>query len=350
MKQHLRIFMALLVFMICGGVSFGQTEKSVKLTLSSSAKFGTASGSTLTQNGVTWTVTSTVDGKIQNSYSTTYNGQQFGTSNAVWAGNFSTSNIAGKIKKVEIAANTGGSANLSVKVGTTDFTSNTATSVAVEKKSSGINTYTFTGDAEGKIVVSLTGTSKACYLGSIIVTYTEDTKTTTTLTFPKTSYTFTVGENDGILEISDNPATLSPSDAGTINYKSDNEAVATVDDKGVVTLLTEKPVEVTITASFAGNDKYKASEASYTITVKKKPGEVEDGVFDFSKPEDYGYEKVTSNGITMPVGSEVKAGNVTLKVLKKGTSDAGWWYDGVWRIYKNSEHELSVPDGYVILL
>ena len=310
--------------------------------MSSSAKFGTKSGSTLTQNGVTWTATST-DGEIQNSYSTSYKGQQFGTAKTVWVGNFSTSDIAGKIKKVEITANTGESADLSVKVGTTDFTSSTATSVAVEKNTSGINTYTFSGDAEGKIVVSLTGTSKACYLGSITVTYTEDTKIITTLTFPKTSYIFTIGENEGILEISDNPAKLSPSDAGTINYKSDNEDVATVDDKGVVTLLTEKPAEVTITASYAGNDTYRASSASYTIVVKAL-----EEVFDFSKPEDYGYEKATSNGISMPVGAEVKAGNVTLKVLKKGTSDASWWNDGVWRIYKNSEHELSVPGGYMI--
>lgn len=143
------------------------------MTLSSDTKFGQKSGSTLKQNGVTWKVT-TKSGEIRNSYQTNYNGQQFGVKKTPWQGTFSTSNIVGNITKVVVAANTGGTANLSVKVGNTDFLSSEKSIVDVVKKSNGINTYTFEGNATGEIVVSLNGTKAACYLGSITVTYMED--------------------------------------------------------------------------------------------------------------------------------------------------------------------------------
>jgi hypothetical protein len=50
-----------------------------------------------------------------------------------------------------------------------------------------------------------------------------------------------------------------------VTYSSSNEAVATVNAEGAVTLL--KAGETTITASFAGDANYKAGSASYTLTV-----------------------------------------------------------------------------------
>ena len=52
---------------------------------------------------------------------------------------------------------------------------------------------------------------------------------------------------------------------GTITYTSSNTATATVDEAGIVTL--EAVGETTITATFAGNDTYNASTASYVLTV-----------------------------------------------------------------------------------
>lgn len=183
MKNYLRflspVMLLLMAVMFGGGKILAQ--KTVSLTLSSDAKFGQKSGSTLTQNGVTWKVT-TNSGKIQNSYQTIYNGQQFGVKKTPWQGTFSTSNIVGNITKVAVAANTGGAANLSVKVGNTDFLSSEKSIVNVVKNSNGINTYTFEGNATGEIVVSLNGTKAACYLGSITVTYMEDDGKTETLT------------------------------------------------------------------------------------------------------------------------------------------------------------------------
>lgn len=249
------------------------------MTLSKDVKFGTKSGSTLTQNSVTWKVT-TKSGSIQNSYqSIYYNGQQFGVSDTPWKGTFSTSDIVGKITKVAVAANTGGSANLSVKVGNTDFLSSGKATVNVDKKKNGINTYTFEGNATGDVVISLNGSSKACYLGGITVTYMEDDgKTQTTLSFPTSSYTYEVGQDNGTVTIDNNAAVLKDkegnaiSDAtGKITYSVEssveNFAILGDENSSGIIVDTNKEGTATVTATFAGDDTYAASKASYTINV-----------------------------------------------------------------------------------
>ncbi|WP_297233183.1 hypothetical protein [uncultured Prevotella sp.] len=240
--------------------------------LSSSAKFDTKNGSTLTQNGLTWTVT-TKKGEIQNSYNNdTYKGQQFGTSKNPWQGTFSTENVQGTVTKVSVAANTGGNATLSVKVGNVDFKCGGKTSASVVKKSQGINTYDFEGGASGKIVVSLNGTSKACYLGSITVTYVGSDMKLTELSFPKDSYSFAT-TND-LSAFTGQKATLTSGGAEltgkTVTYSKLGEDIfSTFDDKTGVLALNGKAGVATVTAKFAGDDVYASSTKSYTVTVKK---------------------------------------------------------------------------------
>lgn len=253
-----------------GGISYGQGT--VSLVLSSDAKFGTKSGSTLTQNGVTWTVT-TKKGEIQNSYNNdTYKGQQFGTSKNPWQGTFSTENVQGTVTKVSVAANTGGNATLSVKVGNVDFKCGGKTSASVVKKSQGINTYDFEGGASGKIVVSLNGTSKACYLGSITVTYVGSDMKLTELSFPKDSYSFAT-TND-LSSFTGQKATLTSGGAEltgkTVTYsKSGDDIFSTLDDNTGVLALNGTAGKATVTAKFAGDEVYASSTKSYTVTVKK---------------------------------------------------------------------------------
>ncbi len=69
-----------------------------------------------------------------------------------------------------------------------------------------------------------------------------------------------------------NPATLSPNVEGaTISYAISESKFAdgeiSVDNNGTVTFSTDKEASATITASYAGNDTYAASTASYTIKV-----------------------------------------------------------------------------------
>ena len=157
-----------IVFLLVASFSAFGAEKT--LQLSSSAKFGTESGSTLAQEDVTWTATS-LSGDIRNTFNTaTYLGQQFGTSSAPWTGNFSAV-FSESVVSVRIIANTGGEADLSVAVGGTTFYSASQDTIAVVKKTDASpNTYEFTGSGSGELVVSVSNTSQAFYLNSIVVT------------------------------------------------------------------------------------------------------------------------------------------------------------------------------------
>ena len=311
-----------------GGVSFGQEE--VTYTVASATSV---------------TASKNIDG-VTATFKNTYTGNK----EQLTSGNSMTLTLKGypytiKQLKLNLHRNSSkGLGTLAMTVGETNVLNKTFVkddlTANYKEYTFDVATYTATGD----VVIKLSATENSLYCNSFTIVPMQDGKTSTTLSFGTDFDNKTITKNVG--DIFEVLATLTPAIEGAaITYKSSDATVAEVVDG---TVEAKKEGTATITASFAGNDKYKASEASYTITVKKKPGEVEDGVFDFSKPEDYGYEKVTSDGITMPAGAEVKAGNVTLKVLKKGTTDASWWNDGVWRIYKNSEHELSVSDGYVI--
>lgn len=136
--------------------------------------------------------------------------------------------------------------------------------------------YTFEGTATGDIVVKVSKTKceKALYLKSIEVTYSTEgsDKTQTTLSFSKSesSFTYDLNYNGGIAELV-NPATLSPNVEGaTISYAISESTFAdgeiSVED-GTVTFCTDKEASATITASYAGNDTYEASTASYTIKI-----------------------------------------------------------------------------------
>lgn len=144
-----------------------------KLTLSNTTAGKFINTNPIKQNNVTWTATTT-KGSINGSWQSTYGGEQYGTGNSPCAIEFSTSDISGTITKVAVQCNTGGSATVGVTVGGNQFGS-AAKNVT---KTTGINaskpvpTYTFEGTASGEIIVSLTGTSAACYLTSIEVTYT----------------------------------------------------------------------------------------------------------------------------------------------------------------------------------
>ena len=141
-------------------------------------------------------------------------------------------------------------------------------------------------------------------------------------------------------------ATLTPTIKGaTIQYTSSNPSVASVNEKtGEVTALHEGDSE--ITASFAGNDTYLPSSASYTIRVNKE------GFFDFTQTvNDYGSE-CTPGSTSYTYNSTWKAGKVTLTTDKAKGEGFRWWkntddtYD--FRAYSYSVFTISVAEGYYI--
>lgn len=322
-----------------GGASYGETA-TLKFT-----KACRGSG-TDSQNN-TWTITS--DSK--ESVFDKEKGIHYGTSSA--AVSFikaTTSSFVGTmISKIVVNASAAGagSPKVSCKVGGEAFGGEHSLGTANAA-------YTFTGMAKGdiEVVVSKKSTKKALYLLSVEVTYVKSSKEFTTLSFGEglngKTYNCTVGD-----AFAAPTATLTPAVEGAkITYSSDKPEVATVDaSTGAVTLGTTEGTAV-ITASYAGNDRYEASKASYTINLTK-PFEVEDGVFDFTEPEAYGYKTPALGSATnLEVGDKIIARNVIITVKKNGSTPTRFWNNNSgkldFRVYKNAVLNIAVPEGYVI--
>lgn len=325
--------------MLCGGASYGETA-TLRFT-----KACRGSG-TDSQNN-TWTITS--DSK--ESVFDKEKGIHYGTSSA--AVSFikaTTSSFVGTmISKIVVNASAAdaGSPKVSCKVGGEAFGGEQSLGTANAA-------YTFTGMAKGdiEVVVSKKSTKKALYLLSVEVTYVKSSKEFTTLSFGEglngKTYNCTVGD-----AFAAPTATLTPAVEGAkITYSSDKPEVATVDaSTGAVTLGTTEGTAV-ITASYAGNDRYEASKASYTINLTK-PFEVEDGVFDFTEPEAYGYKTPALGSATnLEVGDKIIARNVIITVKKNGSTPTRFWNNNSgkldFRVYKNAVLNIAVPEGYVI--
>lgn len=97
---------------------------------------------------------------------------------------------------------------------------------------------------------------------NLYVEYVETPKEDVTLRFEATELTGKVGEDFQEPTLMIYPAGIS------VTYSSNNPAVATVDAAGNVTLVGAG--EVTITASFEGNNEYNSATASYTISVTEE--------------------------------------------------------------------------------
>lgn len=342
MNKLLRYLLLICVVVLCGGASYGETA-TLRFT-----KACRGSG-TDSQNN-TWTITS--DSK--ESVFDKDKGIHYGTSSA--AVSFikaTTSSFVGTmITKIVVNASAAGAAGagspkVSCKVGGEAFGGEQSLGPANAA-------YTFTGMAKGdiEVVVSKKSTKKALYLLSVEVTYVKSSKEFTTLSFGEglngKTYNCTVGD-----AFAAPTATLTPAVEGAkITYSSDKPEVATVDaSTGAVTLGTTEGTAV-ITASYAGNDRYEKSTASYTINLTK-PFEVEDGVFDFTEPEAYGYKTPALGSATnLEVGDKIIARNVIITVKKNGSTPTRFWNNNSgkldFRVYKNAVLNIAVPEGYVI--
>ena len=117
-------------------------------------------------------------------------------------------------------------------------------------------------------------------------------------------------------------ATLSPADAGSLNYLSSDESIVKVDNNGVITAVGQGTAKITV--SYAGADSYLASSINISVTVNKIATQIDvgktfvlfiDGTADVNaslSPADAGnltYEsgnesivKVDNNGIITAVG------------------------------------------------
>lgn len=123
-------------------------------------------------------------------------------------------------------------------------------------------------------VFKLSGASQVAYVQSIELTpLAKPKKEATTMTFPKEEYNLT--DINAVRNFSSPKATVKGENGEAIEglkivYTSDNEALAYVDENGVVWLDDKLAGTATITAYFYGNEKYEACQASYKINVIKK--------------------------------------------------------------------------------
>lgn len=133
----------------------------------------------------------------------------------------------------------------------------------------GLNNEAFTSDDDvqlGDVVIiygnlSLYGKTKEMDEGNYIVSLKR--KVDAGLAYETTAFATFPGDADFVAPILTNPHQL------TVSYASSNVDVAYVDEHTGEVLLGDVEGKATITATFAGNDDYKAATASYTITLKK---------------------------------------------------------------------------------
>jgi uncharacterized protein YjdB len=122
------------------------------------------------------------------------------------------------------------------------------------------NDGVWTGNAAS---VSFVASGAQVRATEITVTYKEDNRAAAGLAWdPSDDIELTVGDAFTAPTLS-NPNNI---DAAEITIASDNTELATV-SAGVVSLVENATGEATITATFAGNDDYKPTVVSYTITV-----------------------------------------------------------------------------------
>ncbi len=212
-----------------------------------------------------------------------------------------------------------------------------------------------TVDQEGTVALSSYGTTTitATFAGdedyesataSYTLTY-SDTKTATTLSFPQAAYSVIKGET-----FTAPTPTLTANDTALegkpFSYESSNTAVATVNADGTVTLVDIG--ETTITATFAGDEDYESSTASYTLTYVN----MQEVGFDFSQPLLYGVDAPADGKETdLTEGQSISSGMVSLTSVTNGSTSTRFWNSAgtiTLRAYKGAELSLSVPAGYVM--
>lgn len=212
------------------------------------------------------------------------------TSNAVYAGNLAGGNNAiqlrtnssnsgivttasgGTVKsiKIEWNSNTDNSRTLlvygkkSAYEAATDLydSSKQGALIASFVKSDGDKTVEITGDYQ---FVGFRSSNNAMYINKITIVWdvpSSAIKADPEISYTTTEYEITIDESSSFVA----PTLNNPHDL-TVTYSSNNESIALVDENTGEVVLADHVGEATITATFAGNDSYKAGSASYTITI-----------------------------------------------------------------------------------
>lgn len=124
------------------------------------------------------------------------------------------------------------------------------------------NVYTITAKTEGTATITIRSAASATYkpASATVAITVEDNRADAGISFTDDEKEITWGD-------SFTGQALTNTNSVAVEWSSIDEAVATVDNTGAVTVL--KAGTTTIKATFAGDATYKAAVASYTLTVNK---------------------------------------------------------------------------------
>lgn len=148
--------------------------------------------------------------------------------------------------------------------------------------------------------------------------------------------TATIGSADNLFP------TLANENKLTVKYSSSDEKVATINEKGEVTLVAAGVTE--ITAEFAGNDEFEAQSVTYTLTVKAA------STVDITNTPETAYTVAKALEL-------IEAGEgLDAKVYVKGiissikSVDTGEWGNATYNISDNGKEEnvLVIYRGYYL--
>lgn len=247
-----------------GGKAFGET-----ISLETTSNDYTLSGSVAGDLALILKSTTTTKSHIIKTVKINYTGSSSTTEQGTTLSFPSTSVTANVGETITIPAAT-------LKAGETELTDKTITYSCEGDKTGVVESFDPTtrkltlGSVAGTATVSANFAGDATYAASTAsytITVAEKGKTATTLSFGADYDGKTIEKHVG--EEINQVATLTPAVAGvTITYKSSAPEVAEVDG-GYVAIY--KAGDAVITASYAGDDTYAASEVSYTIHATKVP-------------------------------------------------------------------------------
>lgn len=217
-----------------------------------------------------------------------------------------------------------------------------------------------TGFGKAKITATFKPTDTETYASSsafYYIDYKEKTKPATAITFEKSNVTLTTLD---YASFTGQTATLKAGETTLTNkltYTKEDAAgvITTLNNNDGTLVLSGNEGTATVTATFAGNDEYASSTASYTITVVD-PNKLE-VTFDFTKPDLYGYDVPASgSGTSLEEGNTINSGVVTITNVKSGGNGTNTTKSVfhnkkgaiTLRFYINAEATVSVPVGYEI--
>ena len=116
--------------------------------------------------------------------------------------------------------------------------------------------------------VELTASNNQVRMSKVNVYYKKDKRANAELAWSEETVSLTVGDAFTA------PTFSNPNSVTGIEFTSSNSELATVNNAGVISLVSGKKGTATITATFAGDENYKAAEVTCVITVSPKSEKV----------------------------------------------------------------------------